>query len=760
MTELKKTGGIKEFLSKTFFILYPAAAIFYYELVFKFSTTIAPYGKNLIFLLLNSIFLGFIISLLSSFLKPLVNRIVRFALLFIFMLPYTVEYFVYRQFKIFYDLKTVTGGAAGAVGGFGSTIASLVFSASGLAHIALFLIPSVLYLIAGVILKKDPASAISIKSKIVILAGAIVCLVMNIGLIRYSTTYSPSYTTQYSFQTAVNNFGLGTGLRLEIQNFNKKETISFNSTAPVPDATASENTEAESFSSSESSSESATLSYGDVAVTEPTYNETFGIQSDATGKNTFDNDPDVYGYNMMDIDFDSLKSGTNDDTLIAMDEYVSSLTPSSKNEFTGLFAGKNLVFVSAEAFSAEVIDEERTPTLYRLATKGINFTDYYQPASAGTTGGETENLLGMMPTDGGMSLKDVAEYNNYLTIGSQLNRLGYYGKAYHNNDYTFYDRNITHNNLGYYDGYMGMGNGMEQYVSKAWPESDREMLDGTIPEYINKQPFNVYYMSVSGHSDYDAGTNDMAFRHEDVVADLDCSDRVKGYLAANMELEYAMQDLVAALEEAGIADNTVIVISADHFPYGLDDDASLGNMKYLSELYGENVETALYRDHNRLIIWSGSLESLEEPIVVDSPVSSIDVLPTLSNLFGVEWDSRLLPGRDVFSDAEALVFNLDYAWKTDLGAYSASSQTFWPKDGVEVPEGYVDRINSIVANKITYCKGYYSVDYFAHIFGENVSAQESFGTLGMTLAADGTNWYDSYDPNENSTTSSTTSDEE
>lgn len=55
---------------------------------------------------------------------------------------------------------------------------------------------------------------------------------------------------------------------------------------------------------------------------------------------------------------------------------------------TGIFAGKNLIFITAEAFTAEVIDEDLTPTLYRLATKGIQFTDYYQPAGAGTTGGE------------------------------------------------------------------------------------------------------------------------------------------------------------------------------------------------------------------------------------------------------------------------------------------------------------------------------------------------------------------------------------
>ena len=76
-----------------------------------------------------------------------------------------------------------------------------------------------------------------------------------------------------------------------------------------------------------------------------------------------------------------------------------------------------------------------------------------------------------------------------------------------------------------------------------------------------------------------------------------------------------------------------------------------------------------------------------------------------------------MPGRDVFSDTEPLVFLLDYEWKTDLGTYDGE---FTPKDdSVTIPDGYVDRIKSIVANKINYMKGCLEVDYFGHLFGES-----------------------------------------
>ena len=174
--------------------------------------------------------------------------------------------------------------------------------------------------------------------------------------------------------------------------------------------------------------------------------------------------------------------------------------------------------------------------------------------------------------------------------------------------------------------------------------------------------------------------------------------------------------MVGRLEELGIADDTVIVLSADHFPYGLDDGAGLGQMPYLSELYGHNVNDFLDRDHNGLIIWSGCLEDMD-PITVDTPVSSIDILPTLSNLFGLEFDSRVFPGRDVFSNAEPLVFTMFYDWKTELGSFNSLTNQFTPAEGAEIPDGYEERIKKIVRNKLNYCTGYNNTDYFNHLFG-------------------------------------------
>ena len=340
-----------------------------------------------------------------------------------------------------------------------------------------------------------------------------------------------------------------------------------------------------------------------------------------------------------------------------------------------------------------------------MTTEGIHFTEYYQPVwGAGTTGGEFTNVVGLMP-NGGSCMMEATQQELFLTMGNQLQKLGYSSAAYHNNDYMFYSRHETHELLGD-DVFIGYGNGIEEGVTKQWPQSDEEMFRYTIPQHLDSERFSLYYMTVSGHSNYYVEGNAMAKKHYDKVADLPYSEEVKGYIAANLDLEAAMAYLIEELEAKGIADDTVVVIAADHYPYGLDYGS-------LTELFGADASNRFIRDRNQLIIWSGCLE--DQDIVVDTPVYSLDILPTLSNLFGVEYDSRLLPGRDVLSDTEPLVFWTDYSWKTDKGTYDSSTYTFTPNEGVEVEEGYVDSIAAKVRNIITYSRAVQQNDYFNYV---------------------------------------------
>ena len=673
-------GQIKR--SEWFILLFPLLIIIY-EVLFGIVTGGEFTVLSLLFTLLFSISIGLIFYLASTlFTNYIVNHVISCVFILILAIPYLVEYFIFRQFKVLYDLNTMTGGASDALTSYTAELMLLLKSPQGIVTLFVYLLPTVIFAATG--WKLLPAAYAPSHKKMIGLCGVLLAFLVGHSAVIHHSVYNNIYDAEYNFQSSVRSFGLLTGLRLDLQaKMAPEEDFEY---VPPPETT-------------EPSTEPSTQPTGGSTApsTEPT------------------EPPKVFGYNEMDIDFDALIAGSNG-AIKQLHQYVQSQTPSKENEYTGLFAGKNLIFLTAEAFSAELIDPVLTPTLYRLATKGIQFTDYYQPASAGTTGGEYQNIFGMMPSRGGKSFKMTADHLNYFTMGNQLNRLGYYGKAYHNNSYTYYSRHETHINLGYSDGYMGYGNGIEEYVTRNWPQSDYEMIAGTLPTYIDKEHFNIYYMTVSGHSGYTTGGNSMTRRHWARVQDLPYSDLLKGYFAANLDLEDALTHLVYELEKKGIADDTVICISADHFPYGLDSDAPLGQLFYLSELYGYEVTDYLSRDHSRLILWCGSLED-QEPIVVDTPTFSLDIIPTLSNLFGLEYDSRLLPGRDVFSDQEALVFNMSYDWKTELGTYISAKGQFIPaEEGIEVTSEYIQRIKAIVRNKLKYCQGVLDNDYFRYLF--------------------------------------------
>ena len=661
-----------------------AISLFFFEVVFKIATGTALFPAIIpIFLL--SLAIGFALEFLISLLPDIVSSIVRRFTVLALGIIFAIEFFVFLEYKVFYDVKTVVGGAGGVVNQFMGDALAVILTPSGIICLILFLLPFVLSWRIPFI-KGSHAYREKKWPPLAMAGGSLaVCLAALLALGPFGETFF----TRYNFQTSVPNFGLATSLIKDIRN-----------------GSAGGAAEREFHIERERSTSTIALEAG--RKLSPLLFHVVGEYIDT----------DRFGPVMMDIDFSSL-SGDYEYT----DAYVQSLTPTTRNSMTGIFQGYNLIFISAEAFSAEAIREDLTPTLYRLANNGIQFTEYYQFASAGTTGGECANIFGCLATEGGDSVKGKAYDNNYFTMGNVLNRLGYNGWAFHNNTYDYYDRDITHNNLGYNNGYMGYGNGMEQWVEWQWPQSDYEMIRGTFDNlYCGAEPFNVYYMSVSGHGGYSWDGNAMSGKYYDeyMAAGLDYNETVAAYLACNMDLDRALEYLVGQLEERGMADHTVIVISADHFPYGLDSDGSLSN---LAELYGYPVENSIQRDHNRLIIWSGSLEG-REPIVVDDPVSAVDVLPTLLNLFGAEWDSRLLPGRDVFSEAQPVVFNLSYDWVRDLGTYFADSNTFIPREGATIPDGYVEATTRYVENKVNFCAVLLEYDYYGHIFGYQGDVQE------------------------------------
>lgn len=429
--------------------------------------------------------------------------------------------------------------------------------------------------------------------------------------------------------------------------------------------------------------------------TEPASTE--GIAPSETTEQVLDTGP-----NVLEIDFDRLLAEEEDEELRQMHTYFKSLQPTHKNEKTGMFAGCNLILITAEGFSHLAIDPERTPTLYKLQTEGFYFTNFYTPIwSVSTSDGEYVAVTGTIPKSGVWSFYRSSENAMPLTMCAQLKALGYSAYAYHDHDYGYYDRDLSHPNLGYV--YKAVGNGLE--ITESWPESDLEMIDVTTGDYMNQEPFHAYYMTVSGHLEYNFQGNAMAAKNQALVEDAPYSEHVRAYLACQIELDRALELLLERLEEAGVADNTVIALTADHYPYGLTPEEQ-------SELAGHTLEENFELYRNACVIYKKGMT----PEQVDRPCSSLDLLPTLCNLFGLDFDSRLYMGQDVFSEAEPLVIFSNRSWITDQASYNSQTGEVKSFTGGEISEDYVQSIKDIVSNKFTISAWILDRDYWRILF--------------------------------------------
>lgn len=410
----------------------------------------------------------------------------------------------------------------------------------------------------------------------------------------------------------------------------------------------------------------------------------------------------IPGCHMLPIDFDTLIANEEDEGLKGAHLWFSQRTPAPENLWTGYFEGKNLVWIVAEGFSTLAMDPQRTPALWKLSHQGFVFDNFYTPLwGLSTSDGEYVTTTGLIPKSGVWSYSLSAENYMPFALGNQLRNKGYSTFAFHDYLYSYYDRDKSHPNMGY--DYYALGQGLELESGESFPPSDLEMMEKIVPMFVGEDRFAVYCLTVSGHLTYTLESNAMSARHWNAVKDLPYSEEVRCYLASQIELELAMESLLDQLEEAGKLDDTVIVLSADHYPYGLTDEQ-------YSELLGHQVDPVFEIFKNTLILWSGDMEGTS--VKVDKYCSSLDVMPTLSNLFGLDYDSRLIMGSDILSSEDPLVIFANYSFIDQEGYYNSVLDQFTRWDGREPDLEEVERMVTEVQNRVAYSATILDCDYY------------------------------------------------
>ena len=373
---------------------------------------------------------------------------------------------------------------------------------------------------------------------------------------------------------------------------------------------------------------------------------------------------------------------------VKLNNYFMSKEITPTNDYTGIFEDKNLIVIMIESGSNVLQDyPEYFPNINKLYNNGWAWTNAYSPRNACSTGNNEMSGITSLYTINRECTANIYKDNTYFeSMFNLFNNKEYKTSSYH--DYTdhFYERHVYHPNMGSSKYYgvdeLGIKLGNEY---QPWP-SDVEFVEKSMPFYINEDKFMVWLTTVSSHMSYinSSVTGDM---NVDMFKDKDWNIALKRYMSKLKIFDDSLGKLLKGLEENNRLNDTVIVLYADHEPYGLAQDVFDDLTKYDIKQYGDV-------DRTPFIIYNPEIT----PMKNKNYTSFIDLLPTIANLFNLDYDPRLYGGHDLFDENHPnVVAFADGSWRSDIAYYEATSG----KISYTTDKKYTDREIKEINNKIS-----------------------------------------------------------
>lgn len=639
--------------SQAMVILYFIICLFL-EVCFRLLTNNKIFNVSLWYVILFSLFISLLLSIINTSFSPKINKTLFFISLIILGLLFSLHYCIFKIFGFYFDLSLLK--ATDQVMEFASDGVKLVLKNIG--GVLLFFIPLILL---GIFHKNLEFKRRKVKLNLLKLIPTLMVYILLLFSYKINKTANKLYFKINNIELCLKNFGVINTSLIDLQRhvLGFQEEITFHKLPKTKKPP---------------------------------------------------KDPQYHANNLL-IDFDSLIENSPNNTIRNMHLYFKGEEGSLQNKYTGFFKNKNLILFMGESFNEIAVDEKLTPTLYKLVNNGFVFRNYYTPLISSTLGGEFQELTGLVAATGFIDPWKAGGNAFPFGIANVFKKANYNTFAYHDHSYTFQNRYKYLPTLGF-DNFLGCGNGLEKRMNcwlpkkghrQYWPESDEEMIEATFNDYaLLEKPFLVYYVTVSGHGGYSWGGNQMSRKHKEEVINLPYSDGVKAYIAANIELDKALELLINKLTEQNILDDTVIALVGDHYPYMLD-------IAEINEVI-PNKDSVIEVNHSNFILWNNKMSN----VYVDKVGSQIDVLPTLYNLFGISYDSRLIIGKDILSPTPGLAIFGNRSWVSDKGRYFSAKGKFVPKKGQKISDDYVLNMNRIVDNKINMSKLIMQQNYYKY----------------------------------------------
>ena len=323
---------------------------------------------------------------------------------------------------------------------------------------------------------------------------------------------------------------------------------------------------------------------------------------------------------------------------------------------TGAFAGKNLILIMMESVDDWLVTPEYMPNLYRLEQEGVYFRNYYAPIflAAATFNSEFTANTGMIAPEYQVRNSYYSEHALPYSLANLFRDAGYRARSYHAANPNIYNRGQIHLNFGY-ESYNDYGDlGMDDYML------DSQLLRG-YDQIVSDEPFFSFIITYSGHGPYTEEQDTISAPHlARARAVIDYStvpytteaqkEEYTRAVAQAMETDAFIGGLRKQLEADGHAEDTVLMLFTDHY------------CKYFSDT--ELIEAIKGTgDHNLLsnvpfVIWTEGIT----PQVSEKYVSTMDIAPTVVDLFSLDADLRYYIGNDMFGPDGGVVYFRNYAW--------------------------------------------------------------------------------------------------
>ena len=340
---------------------------------------------------------------------------------------------------------------------------------------------------------------------------------------------------------------------------------------------------------------------------------------------------------------------------------------SGENEMTGAMEGKNLIMVMMESMDSWMITEDYTPNLYRIQQEGVNFKNFYTPLflSAATFNTEILTQTGLIPAKEGISSNAYSTHAFPLSLAHQFRDCGYTANSFHSASGKIYSRGSIHPNLGFesYNNMYAMN--MADYMM------DSQMIGG-YDKMVSEDPFFSFLITYSGHGPYSEDLSNISDPHMSAAETAIRKNKVEGSednmkeytyaIAHAMEADEFVGELMDRLEEDDLLEDTVVVFYADHYGKYMTD------RKFLRKIKGAEAKSAdLYRTPCMMI--GGGLEKR----TVSKVCSSLDMVPTIANMFNLPADRSYYAGDDIFGDAGGTVIFPNNKWYDGTTYYTNSN---------------------------------------------------------------------------------------